>query len=124
MPAASRSPSPRSAIPFLAAQLEGGRATEKFSRPTMEKAAVACAAIENFYDDLYKTMREREQRRQTLEQKMQQKALPADEKERWRKQLQSQVRWEREGDGEESSAHEPPLGCRRRRSSCACVACA
>lgn len=82
----------RRAIPFLKSQLEGGRAQEKFSRPTMEKAAVACAAIENFYDDLYKTLREREQRRQTLEVKMQQKALPADEKERWRKQLQSQVR--------------------------------
>ncbi len=84
------------AIPFLKSQLEGGRAEEKFSRPTMEKAAVACAAIENFYDDLYKTLREREARRQTLEVKMQQKALPADEKERWRKQLQSQVRSKRE----------------------------
>ncbi len=63
---------------------------EKFSRPTMEKAAVACAEIETFYDELYKNAREREQRRQTMETKMEQKALPAEEKERLRRQLQSQ----------------------------------
>lgn len=76
-------------IPFLKEQLAGG-AEEKFSRPTMEKAAVACAAIETFYDELYKSFREREQRRQTLEQKMGQKNLPQDQREQWRKQLQVQ----------------------------------
>jgi serine/threonine protein kinase len=77
-------------LPFLRSQLESGDLDEKFSRPTMEKAAVACAAIETFYDELYKSSREREQRRQTLETKMEQKALPIDEKERWRRQLQKQ----------------------------------
>lgn len=71
-------------------QLEQHGVDEKFSRPTMEKAAVACAAIETFYDELYKNAREREQRRQTMETKMEQKALPPDDKERWRRQLQAQ----------------------------------
>ena len=76
-------------VSFLKAQLESS-AEQRFSRPTMEKAAVVCTEIEQFYDMLYKTCREREQRRQLLESKMTQKGLASEEKDRWRKQLQGQ----------------------------------
>lgn len=60
---------------------------ERFCQATMDRATAAKFAIEQFYENFFRSLRERRERRMALERKMQEHKLPDDQKSRFRKDL-------------------------------------
>jgi len=68
---------------------EGGNflSTANFSQETLDKTAAAKFALEQFYENLFRFLRERHERYRRLEQEMEDKRLMPESREKYRKQL-------------------------------------
>ena len=63
------------------------REKEQFSQETLERSAACKFYVEMVYDDLFKSLRQRSERRQGLERQMEARGVPEEQRERFRLRL-------------------------------------